>query len=103
MKLDASRDDLAAIQSIKVKSFGEDGLEHEVKLADKLRALDLLGKHLGMYKDASEKEMPLLKITTYRPCGSAATACSKTAISRTLKNEHPAPFSENRCGSLGLL
>ena len=49
-------DDLAAIQSIKVKSFGEDGLEHEVKLADKLRALDLLGKHLGMYKDASEKE-----------------------------------------------
>ena len=37
-------------------SFGEDGLEHEVKLADKLRALDLLGKHLGMYKDASEKE-----------------------------------------------
>ena len=48
--------DLAAIQSIKVKSFGEDGLEHEVKLADKLRALDLLGKHLGMYKDASEKE-----------------------------------------------
>ena len=56
VKLDASRDDLAAIQSIKVKSFGEDGLEHEVKLADKLRALDLLGKHLGMYKDASEKE-----------------------------------------------
>ena len=56
MKLDASRDDLAAIQSIKVKSFGEDGLEHEVKLADKLRALDLLGKHPGMYKDASEKE-----------------------------------------------
>ena len=55
VKLDASRD-LAAIQSIKVKSFGEDGLEHEVKLADKLRALDLLGKHLGMYKDASEKE-----------------------------------------------
>ena len=31
-------------------------MEHEVKLADKLRALDLLGKHLGMYKDASEKE-----------------------------------------------
>ena len=56
VKLDASRDDLAAIQSIKVKSFGEDGLEHEVKLADRLRALDLLGKHLGMYKDASEKE-----------------------------------------------
>ena len=55
VKLDASRDDLAAIQSIKVKSFGEDGLEHEIKLADKLRALDLLGKHLGMYNSIAEK------------------------------------------------
>lgn len=54
VKLDASRDDLAAIQSVKVKSFGEDGLEHEVKLADKLRALDLLGRHLGMYHGAAE-------------------------------------------------
>lgn len=54
-KSDASHDDLAAVQSVKVKTFGEDGLEQEVKLADKLRALDLLGKHLGMYKDTSEK------------------------------------------------
>lgn len=88
VKLDASRDDLAAIQSIKVKSFGEDGLEHEVKLADKLRALDLLGKHLGMYKDASEKKMPLLKITTYRPLRICCNGLFQTAISRTLKNEH---------------
>lgn len=49
VKLDASRDDLAAVQSIKVKTFGEDGLEHEVKLADKLKALELLGKHLGVF------------------------------------------------------
>lgn len=56
LKTDASRDDLAAVQSVKVKMFGEDGLEQEVKLADKLRALDLLGKHLGMYKDTSEKD-----------------------------------------------
>ena len=61
VKLDASRDDLAAIQSIKVKSFGEDGLEHEVKLADKLRALDLLGKHLGMYNGASDDSTDQLK------------------------------------------
>lgn len=54
VKLDASRDDLAAIQSVKVKTFGEDGLEHEVKLADKLKALDLLGRHLGMYSGASD-------------------------------------------------
>ena len=47
LKSDASHDDLAAVQSVKVKTFGEDGLEQEVKLADKLRALDLLGKHLG--------------------------------------------------------
>ena len=57
VKLNASRDDLAAIQSIKVKSFGEDGLEHEVKLADKLRALDLLGKHLGMYNSAAAENV----------------------------------------------
>lgn len=56
LKSDASHDDLAAVQSVKVKMFGEDGLEQEVKLADKLRALDLLGKHLGMYKDTSEKD-----------------------------------------------
>ena len=56
LKSDASHDDLAAVQSVKVKTFGEDGLEQEVKLADKLRALDLLGKHLGMYKDTSEKD-----------------------------------------------
>ena len=89
VKLDASRDDLAAIQSIKVKSFGEDGLEHEVKLADKLRALDLLGKHLGMYKDASEKEKcRCSKITTYRPLRICCNGLFQTAISRTLKNEH---------------
>lgn len=56
LKSNADRDDLAAVQSVKVKMFGEDGLEQEVKLADKLRALDLLGKHLGMYKDTSEKD-----------------------------------------------
>ena len=48
---DASADDTAAIQSVKVKSFGEDGLEREIKMADKLKALELLGKHLGMFQD----------------------------------------------------
>ena len=42
LKSDASHDDLAAVQSVKVKTFGEDGLEQEVKL--------------GMYKDTSEKD-----------------------------------------------
>ena len=49
-----SDDDTAAIQSVKVKTFGEDGVEREVKLADKLKALELLGKHLGLFKDKLE-------------------------------------------------
>lgn len=51
IKEDASEDDTAAIQSVKVKTFGEDGVEREIKMADKLKALELLGKHMGMFKD----------------------------------------------------
>lgn len=47
---DASEDDRAAISSVKVKS-GADWTEREVKFADKLKALELLGKHLGMFQD----------------------------------------------------
>ena len=54
LKPDASPEDTAAIQSVKVKTFGEDGLEREIRMADKLRALELLGKHLGMFKDKVE-------------------------------------------------
>ena len=53
-KEDALPEDTAAIQSVKVKTFGEDGLEREIKMADKLKALELLGKHLGMFKDRIE-------------------------------------------------
>ncbi|MFS8534854.1 MAG: terminase small subunit [Limnochordales bacterium] len=56
LRTDASEDDTAAIASVKVKRFptaeGE-GVEREIRLADKLRALELLGKHLGMFKDAA--------------------------------------------------
>lgn len=54
IKEDALPEDTAAIQSVKVKTFGEDGLEREIKMADKLKALELLGKHLGMFKDKVE-------------------------------------------------
>ena len=54
VKADALPEDTAAIQSVKVKTFGEDGLVREVKMADKLKALELLGKHLGMFKDKVE-------------------------------------------------
>ena len=51
LKETASEDETAAIQSVKVKTFGEDGIEREIKMADKIKALELLGKHLGMYQN----------------------------------------------------
>ena len=54
IKEDASPDDLACIESIKYKeSDNESGgsVEREVKIASKLKALELLGKHLGMWSD----------------------------------------------------
>lgn len=45
----ASDDDLACIQSVKVKTMSSDkgwSEEREVKLNDKMKALELLGKHL---------------------------------------------------------
>ncbi len=47
----ACPDDTAAIQSVKVKTFGEDGIEREIKIGDKLKALEMIGRHLGMFKD----------------------------------------------------
>lgn len=51
LKSDAVPDDLAAIQSIKVKDLGDLGVEREIRLADKLKALELLGRHLGIFND----------------------------------------------------
>lgn len=50
---DANDDDLAVVQSVKIKtSFGNVNTEErEIKLADKQKALELLGKHLGMFSD----------------------------------------------------
>ncbi|HBR32480.1 MAG TPA: terminase small subunit, partial [Clostridiales bacterium] len=53
----AKRDDTAAIASVKVKVIPtEDGdiVEREIKLHDKTRALELAGKHLGMFTDKVE-------------------------------------------------
>ena len=50
---DAAEEDLACIQSIKVKP-NEFGMEREIKLYDKRAALVDLGKHLGMFKDKIE-------------------------------------------------
>jgi phage terminase small subunit len=54
IKSTATDDDLACIESVKVKqSDSETGssTEREVKVASKLKALELLGKHLGMWND----------------------------------------------------
>lgn len=54
VKSGADSDDTATILSVKVKTadteFGE-MIEREVKLNDKVKALELLGKHHGMFKD----------------------------------------------------
>lgn len=64
---DAAEDDLACIQSVKVKTMdGAKGtsMEREVKLNDKMKALELLGKHLGMFKDKVELDTDIdLNIT----------------------------------------
>ncbi|PYG90149.1 phage terminase small subunit [Ruminiclostridium sufflavum DSM 19573] len=53
----ANDDDTAAILSVKVKkSFSDSGetTEREVRMNDKVKSLELLGKHLGMFKDKVE-------------------------------------------------
>ena len=60
VKKKASRDDLACIQSIKYKrTDGVSGttVEREVKIADKKANLELLGRHLGMFKDKLEMDI----------------------------------------------
>lgn len=57
VKEDAAADDLAAIASVKVKIIPlEEGeiVEREIKMYDKIKALELCGKHLGMFKDKLE-------------------------------------------------
>lgn len=54
VKPDASKDDTAAIASVRVKTIPTkdgDGVEREIKLADKLKALELLGKRFGLFTD----------------------------------------------------
>ncbi len=51
---DASQEDKACIASVKVKHTTGENInteEREIRLYDKLKALELLGKHLGMFTD----------------------------------------------------
>lgn len=55
VKDDVLPDELAVIESVKVKKmFSKNGdpiEEREVKMASKMKALELLGKHIGMFSD----------------------------------------------------
>lgn len=54
IKSSASDDDLSCIESMKYKKSESDSgssVEREVKISPKLKGLELLGKHLGMWND----------------------------------------------------
>jgi len=58
----ATGDDLACIESIKYKQSESDSgssIEREVRVASKLKALELLGKHLGMWNDKLDVNVTL--------------------------------------------
>ena len=50
LRPEATEDDRAAIASVRVKD-GDVFTEREIRMCDKVRALELLGKHLGMFTD----------------------------------------------------
>lgn len=57
----ASADDMAAIASVKIKK----GSDCDVKMYDKLKALDMLAKHLGMFGEdgaAASEGMPRIVV-----------------------------------------
>ena len=77
VKPDATPDDRAAIAGMKVKyvphkDFDENGdpiieqaIEREVKLCDKLKALELCGRHLGMFKEDPDNTAPVTVVINY--------------------------------------
>ena len=58
IKEGATDDDLACIQSVKIKP-NEFGTEREVKMYDKRSALVDLGKHLGLFNTDRDQEKPI--------------------------------------------
>lgn len=62
IKENATDDDLACIESIKYKRSDMDmgtTIEREIKLTSKIKALELLGKHIGMWNDKIDVNVAL--------------------------------------------
>ena len=68
VKETASPEDRAAIAAIRVKQIPTEcgmGVEREIRMADKLKALELCGRHLGMFKDNPEANVPVTVVINY--------------------------------------
>lgn len=77
VKPGASEDDLSVIAGVKVKYVPhkdyddegnvtvEDAIEREVRLCDKLKALEMCGRHLGMFKDDPAASAPVTVVINY--------------------------------------
>ena len=61
---DVCQDDAVAIASVKRKSTPAGSREFEIRLQDKVRALELLGKHLGLFDDKVKLEGALPVVIT---------------------------------------
>lgn len=62
LKADAAKEDIAAVASVKVKTIPTAdgvGVEREIKLSDKTKALELLGKYYTLFTDKIEAELPI--------------------------------------------
>jgi len=70
-RTDTCADDLAAVASVKYKRGS--GVDCEIKMYDKLKALEVLGRHLGLFeaREASGEAAPTILVY---PDGSAAIA-----------------------------
>ena len=65
---EATTEDRAAIAAIRVKQIPTEagmGVEREIRMADKLKALELCGRHLGMFKDNPDSNVPLTVVINY--------------------------------------
>lgn len=62
-------DDRAMVAGCRVRR-GDSGTEREIKLYDKVRALELLGKHLGMFDESVNVNIPQMPKIIAIPDGS---------------------------------